>query len=131
MFGKSVAHLIIAAAFAVPAMAEQGSMGEPKMLIHGNYCGPGNNSPLPPIDALDAACKRHDACTPDGSMPSHACNARLESEADAISRDEKYPSGLRTLAAMIASGAEMLQLAAAVEPVPARVGIRQLPVGRR
>ena len=25
------------------------------MLIHGNYCGPGNNAPRPPIDALDAA----------------------------------------------------------------------------
>jgi len=29
---------------------------------YGNYCGPGNNYPLAPIDSLDSACKVHDDC---------------------------------------------------------------------
>jgi RHS repeat-associated protein len=29
---------------------------------YGNYCGPGNNAPLDPIDDLDSACKVHDEC---------------------------------------------------------------------
>jgi hypothetical protein len=54
------------------------------MLIHGNYCGPGNNAPLPPIDALDAACARHDACTPDGALAPKACNLRLQVDAERL-----------------------------------------------
>jgi hypothetical protein len=33
---------------------------------------------------LDAACARHDACTPSGGLPSPACNARLQREAALI-----------------------------------------------
>ncbi len=29
---------------------------------YGNYCGPRNRRPRPPIDGLDAACQRHDEC---------------------------------------------------------------------
>ena len=92
-----------------PVMAENGAMGEPKMLIHGNYCGPGNNAPLPPIDALDAACARHDACTPNSTMPSSACNARLKREAEAISHDPRQPPDVQAMAGIVAIGAAMLQ----------------------
>ena len=33
--------------------------------IYGNWCGPGHptSTALPPVDAFDAACMRHDLCT--------------------------------------------------------------------
>lgn len=33
--------------------------------IYGNWCGPGHPSsgPLPPVDAYDAVCMRHDLCS--------------------------------------------------------------------
>ncbi|MCJ2124949.1 hypothetical protein MKL11_20795 [Methylobacterium sp. J-077] len=91
------------------ARAGDGSLGEPKMLIYGNYCGPGNNAPKPPIDALDAACARHDSCTPTGAMPTPTCNARLEQEAAAIARDPRQPPDLRMMADFVAAGAKLLQ----------------------
>ena len=72
------------------------------LLIHGNYCGPGNNGPgHPPIDALDAACMRHDACTPDDGPPTCDCNARLAFEAHAISMSPRYAPELRSLAGTV------------------------------
>ena len=57
-------------------------------LIHGNYCGPGNRSPRPPIDALDVACMHHDICSPPrGQIATCACNDRLHAEAEAVSQD--------------------------------------------
>jgi hypothetical protein len=87
-----------------PAMAGEG----PALLIHGNYCGPGNNAPRPPVDALDAACARHDACTPDGGLPSPACNARLEAESAWVARDPRQPKGLRDLAGIVSAGAALI-----------------------
>ena len=96
------------AAFAGASQAQPAAFGGPKMLIHGNYCGPGNNAPLPPIDALDAACARHDACTPQGGLPSKACNLRLQREAELIARDPRTPDKERSMAGMIAMGATMI-----------------------
>ena len=79
-----------------------------KTLLHGNYCGPGNNAPLAPIDALDAACARHDACTPDAGLPTRACNLRLEAEAEGVAQDSRQPAALRALAGVVASGAAMM-----------------------
>ncbi|AWN37558.1 hypothetical protein [Methylobacterium radiodurans] len=105
---------------ASPALAQSAALGgpldaplashrhRPTMLIHGNYCGPGNNAPRPPIDALDAACARHDACTPDGALPSRACNLRLQRDADLISRDPRQPDDLRALAGLVAAGAAIM-----------------------
>ena len=78
------------------------------MLLHGNYCGPGNNAPLAPTDALDAACARHDACTPDGALPSKACNLRLQVDAEQVAQDPSQPSDLRAMAGLVASGAAMM-----------------------
>lgn len=102
--------------FATPALAEPPSMGGQKMLIHGNYCGPGNNAPLPPVDVLDDACARHDACTPPHGLPSASCNARLQREADAIARDPRQPDGLRAMAGLIAAGAGVLESAPDLAP---------------
>jgi hypothetical protein len=82
----------------------------PALLIYGNYCGPGNNAPLPPIDALDAACARHDACVPDISLglPSCACHRRLQVEAGAVARDPYAPAQTRQTAQFISDVAGAL-----------------------
>lgn len=98
----------LALAFALPARAQPAAYGGPKILIHGNYCGPGNNAPLPPIDALDAACARHDACTPEGGLPSPACNLRLQREAALVARDPRQSETLRSMAGLIAATATLM-----------------------
>ncbi|WP_331296143.1 hypothetical protein, partial [Methylobacterium hispanicum] len=118
--GAASPALAQSASLSGPLGAPLGSHGHgPTMLIHGNYCGPGNNAPRPPIDALDAACARHDACTPDGALPSRACNLRLEREAELISRDPRQPDDLRALAGLVAAGAAIMP----VDPGLARRGV--------
>lgn len=78
-------------------------------LIHGNYCGPGNRSPRPPIDALDVACMHHDRCSPPrGQVATCACNARLHREAEAVSLDPNQPESLRDTAGLVADTATAL-----------------------
>ncbi|BDR80192.1 hypothetical protein N072000002_04420 [Clostridium tetani] len=33
-----------------------------KLVIHGNWCGPGHSGPEAPIDNIDACCQKHDYC---------------------------------------------------------------------
>ena len=96
------APILLAACCAAPALADPAT-ARPKMLVYGNYCGLGNNAPLPPIDALDAACARHDDCTPDDDLPTKACNLRLEREAQAIASDLRQPGDVRTMAGFVSS----------------------------
>ena len=115
MLGKLTCSLLVSACLAGPVFAQSApvlptapTVHGPALLVHGNYCGPGNNAPLAPIDALDAACARHDACTPEGSLPSKACNLRLEREAARISRDPRQPEDLRAMAGLISAGASLM-----------------------
>jgi hypothetical protein len=79
------------------------------LLIHGNYCGPGNRSPRPPIDALDLACMHHDQCSPPrGQIATCACNDRLHEEAEAVSQDPNQPESLRDTAGFVADTATAL-----------------------
>lgn len=81
-------------------------IGRNSVLIHGNYCGPGNRSPLSPIDALDKACMHHDACSPPrGSLASCACNDRLNREASLVADNVGEPDSLRDTAEFIAGTA--------------------------
>lgn len=124
MLTKLAFPLVLAAgcaALAGAAQAQPAAFGGPKMLIHGNYCGPGNNAPLPPIDALDAACARHDACTPEGGLPSQACNLRLKQEATLISRDPSQPDDVRSLAGLVAATATLIPSEPNARRVPASV----------
>jgi hypothetical protein len=114
---KFAAPLLFATCLAAPAMAQSAPTAKPTILIHGNYCGPGNNAPLAPIDALDAACARHDACTPDDALPTKACNLRLEREAAAIANDPRQPQDLRSVAGLVSIGASMML--AQTDPAPA------------
>ncbi|SDN47354.1 hypothetical protein SAMN05216360_108244 [Methylobacterium phyllostachyos] len=122
MLTKLAAPLLLAAgyaALAVPSQAQPAAFGGPKILIHGNYCGPGNNAPLPPIDALDAACARHDACTPQGGLPTEACNLRLQQDAALIARDPRQPEKLRSMAGLIAATATLIPSESGPQRMPA------------
>ena len=97
------------------------------MLIHGNYCGPGNNAPLPPIDALDAACARHDACTPEGGLPTPACNLRLKQEATLVARDPRQTRDLRAMAGFVAATATLIPSEPGPQGMPASVSAGTVP----
>ncbi|SDN59172.1 hypothetical protein SAMN05216360_109219 [Methylobacterium phyllostachyos] len=83
-----------------------GPAGRGAVLIYGNFCGPGNRGPgYRPIDALDRACARHDACSADplsGIVTTCACNRRLEVEASAVARNPHAPAHTRETARFIA-----------------------------
>ncbi|MCJ2141041.1 hypothetical protein MKL20_13515 [Methylobacterium sp. E-066] len=123
----AAAPFALAAFLALPATAQPAAFGGPKILIHGNYCGPGNNAPLPPIDALDAACARHDACTPNGGLPSQACNLRLQHDAALISRDPRQPQDLRALAGFVAASATLIPAEPGPQRLPASVTTGTMP----
>ena len=109
----ATARLALAAALAavmIPAArAQEMPYVNPEsgtFLIHGNYCGPGNRSPRPPIDALDLACMHHDICSPPrGQIATCACNDRLHAEAEAVMADSRQPQGLRDTAGFVADTA--------------------------
>ncbi|MGU3360664.1 hypothetical protein ACLBWX_10045 [Methylobacterium sp. M6A4_1b] len=115
-FRPLVARLALAAALsaaAIPAVRAQETpyvnLKRGTFLIHGNYCGPGNRSPLPPIDALDVACMHHDICSPPrGQIATCACNDRLHTEAEAVSEDPAQPRSLRDTAGFVADTALVL-----------------------
>lgn len=119
--------LILMSALTAPALAQPAASGGRKLLIHGNYCGPGNNAPLPPIDALDAACARHDACTPSRGLPSQACNLRLQREATLIARDPRQPEDLRALAGFVAATATLIPAEASPNRGPSSVALGAAP----
>ncbi|MGY2051323.1 hypothetical protein [Methylobacterium sp. JK268] len=100
---------LLALGLAVPALAQTAvPPRQPALLVHGNYCGPGNNAPLPPIDALDLACAHHDACSPDEGLPSRACNLRLAREAGRVAADPRQPEDLRRTAGIVAAFANLM-----------------------
>lgn len=105
------------AAGAVAARAQElippGPTGQGALLIYGNFCGPGNRGPgYRPIDALDRACARHDACWPNPAsgqaLPACACNRRLQVEAGLVARDPRAPAHTRETAQFISDFAAAL-----------------------
>lgn len=95
------------------------------MVLHGNDRGPGNNSPAASVDTLDAACARHDACTPDPGPSTRACNMRLHVEAERVADTPRQSGDLRMMARPVVSGASMVPSATASHKgfAQARVGI--------
>ncbi|MEN3226488.1 hypothetical protein PUR21_02185 [Methylorubrum rhodesianum] len=108
MISRCIAALFLVNCSSATGLAHSPGVQQPAILIHGNYCGLGNNAPLPPIDALDVACARHDTCSPVGRLPSRACNKRLQWETDRISRDPRQPDNVRALAGFVSAGAALL-----------------------
>ncbi|MDP4004217.1 hypothetical protein [Methylobacterium sp. NEAU K] len=89
-----------------------GPSGPGGILVYGNFCGPGSRGPgYKPIDRLDLACARHDACYPDpasGRLPSCACNRGLQVEAGLVARDPRAPAHTREAAQFISDLAAAL-----------------------
>lgn len=78
-------------------------------LYHGNYCGYGNRgSDLPPVDELDAVCKRHDECYDAAQRRSCRCDRALKRDALAIANAARFSRELRARAASIAEAAEVM-----------------------
>jgi hypothetical protein len=72
-----------------PPKGDLGRVAAGRELFHGNYCGRGQRGEgLPPIDDLDAACMRHDACYDAAGRPSCACDAALKREASVVADSE-------------------------------------------
>jgi hypothetical protein len=88
--------------------SDRSNTDQSALLFHGNYCGHGNRPGTRPIDDLDAACMRHDACAPSEGLPSCPCNARLQHEAAAVAQDPAQPSHIQFLASATAAGAALL-----------------------
>ena len=108
---RAAALALLLAAPTAPAFAQDplAPLMHGALVFHGNYCGPGNKGVHPaPVDALDAACMRHDACVTDFELPSCACNDRLAAEADAVAADPSAPADERRDAAFTAQGAALL-----------------------
>ena len=78
------------------------------LLIHGNYCGIGNRPGSSPVDTLDAACMRHDACTHTGGIPSCRCDDRLRAEALEIAQDPATRPDIAALATATAASMVVL-----------------------
>ncbi len=102
---------MMAASLVTPVRAQEmpGQSMQPKLLIHGHYCGPGNDGPgVAPVDALDAACMRHDACMPDVGLPSCGCHRRLKRDASLIAASPRHSEDIRMLAGLIARGSDLM-----------------------
>jgi len=58
--------------------------------IYGNWCGPGHptTAALPPVDAFDAACMRHDLCTT--SAPGALCDRAFVGELHQLAAQTGY-----------------------------------------
>ena len=70
---------------AAPPKGELGAVIAGEALFHGNYCGKGQRGEgLPPVDELDAACQRHDACYDAAGGPSCDCDKALGREATKV-----------------------------------------------
>ncbi len=68
-----------------PPLGDLGGVVAGEALFHGNYCGKGQRGEgLAPIDDLDAACMRHDACYDAAGYSSCACDAALKREASVV-----------------------------------------------
>ncbi|GAB6842739.1 hypothetical protein HNR00_003190 [Methylorubrum rhodinum] len=77
-----------------------------RALFHGHYCGKGNRGEgIAPIDALDAACMRHDACYGTAGYSSCACDATLRREATLVSDDPSVPLETRRRALSVTQAA--------------------------
>jgi hypothetical protein len=80
---------LIATAIALLLMLAGPAAAEQFALIHGNWCGfrnkegPGDSG-LPPVDALDAICMRHDQCYDIPDVDRCSCDLELMSEVEGL-----------------------------------------------
>ena len=110
-FGALMVSFLASASLAQDALPKPdlGPVMHGRLVYHGNYCGPGHKGNRPaPVDALDEACMRHDACVKDFDIPSCSCNATLAEAAAAVAADLQAPAEEREAADFTARGAQAL-----------------------
>jgi len=90
-----------------PTAAVPNQINPSAFLIHGNYCGIGSRPKTKPIDALDAACMRHDSCARPAGLAQCGCTARLKTEAEAVARNPSQPPDIQLLASATAAVAAL------------------------
>lgn len=92
-----------------PAKGDLANVIAGKDLFHGNYCGSGQRgADLPPTDALDAACQRHDACYDMAGHRSCACDKKLRREATAVSERPDVTLEIRRRALSVVGAADAM-----------------------
>ena len=74
---RPAVRVALAAALLWPASQAQAFKCLP---LYGNWCGPGHPRALalPPVDAFDAACMRHDYCTASPGLQTYCDRAFVE-----------------------------------------------------
>lgn len=80
-----IARLAWAAAILVAALLMPGTASAGGLPMHGNWCGPSHpdtfwEARLKPVDAMDAACYRHDMCYITQGIGDCGCDIRFMSE---------------------------------------------------
>ncbi|MCJ2043725.1 hypothetical protein MKK58_04125 [Methylobacterium sp. J-078] len=116
LLGALTLHASLALAQPLPGQppateltTSQNQTPRPALLVHGHYCGPGNDGmDVTPVDALDAACRKHDACTPDGGLPSCGCNRTLKQDAARLAASPRTPEDERIMAGLVAKATELM-----------------------
>ena len=94
---------------AAPPKGDLANVLTGKALFHGNYCGAGQRGvDLPPTDALDAACQRHDACYDAAGHRSCACDQALKREAAAVSEQPNVTFEVRRRALSVVEAADAM-----------------------
>lgn len=89
-----------------PPKGDLGKVIAGRELFHGNYCGTGQRGEgLPPTDALDAACMRHDACYDAAGYRSCACDATLKRDAALVSENPAVALEVRRRALSVTEAA--------------------------
>ncbi|GJE50588.1 hypothetical protein GOFOIKOB_3637 [Methylobacterium tardum] len=93
-----------------PPKGDLGRVVAGQELFHGNYCGKGQRGEgLPPTDALDAACMRHDACYEAAGYHSCACDASLRREASAVADGTGAPLEVRRRALSVVEATAVME----------------------
>ena len=93
----------------LPSKGDLANVITGKELYHGNYCGVGQRgADLPPTDALDAACQRHDACYDTAGHRSCACDKKLRREATAVSERPDVTLEIRRRALSVVGAADAM-----------------------
>ena len=95
------AVLIVACFAGVPSPAAAGDL---IAHFHGNYCGNEASDPTfrkRPIDALDAACMRHDRCYLKHPNQTCGCNERLAAETGRLAQAPRLSEDLHQKARIL------------------------------
>lgn len=104
--GASPVELEAGRTFNALSRLDQASVADRAALDrYGNWCGGGHSGPGAPIDALDAACMRHDKCWASRGMYACSCNREFTAELSRIMGSLGFRAKAYAAAAFVAFNA--------------------------